>query len=129
MPAHHALLVDDDARNLSILERLLTMQGMQSLSIPDPRQLDLALPTLPAIHVVFLDLELPAFNGYEVLARLRQDARLDGVPIIACTVHISERETAHERGFDGFIGKPLDAERFPDQLARILRGEPVWEVI
>ncbi len=32
-----------------------------------------------------------------------------------------------DMGFDGFLGKPLDNARFPDQLARILRGEPVWE--
>jgi two-component system cell cycle response regulator DivK len=49
------------------------------------------------------------------------------VLFIAYTVHVSEISLAHKHGFDGFIGKPLDSERFPNQLARILSGEHVWE--
>jgi len=30
-------------------------------------------------------------------------------------------------GFDGFIGKPLDPDRFPEQISRLLSGQPVWE--
>ena len=35
---------------------------------------------------------------------------------------------AEECGFDGFLGKPLDPDRFPDQIRRVLKGEPVWEI-
>jgi two-component system cell cycle response regulator DivK len=34
---------------------------------------------------------------------------------------------AKNSGFDGFLGKPLDPDKFPDQIRRILNGEPVWE--
>jgi two-component system cell cycle response regulator DivK len=34
---------------------------------------------------------------------------------------------AKNSGFDGFLGKPLDPDRFPDQIRRILAGESVWE--
>jgi two-component system cell cycle response regulator DivK len=34
---------------------------------------------------------------------------------------------AREAGFDGFLGKPLDPDRFPEQIRRLLRGEQVWE--
>jgi two-component system cell cycle response regulator DivK len=30
-------------------------------------------------------------------------------------------------GFDGFIGKPLSRERFPDQVRRVLNGQEVWD--
>jgi two-component system cell cycle response regulator DivK len=33
---------------------------------------------------------------------------------------------AREAGFDGFIGKPIDPDAFPDQIRRILAGEGVW---
>jgi len=36
-------------------------------------------------------------------------------------------ERAHSAGFDGFIGKPLDPDRFPGQIRRILQGAAVWE--
>jgi two-component system cell cycle response regulator DivK len=34
---------------------------------------------------------------------------------------------AKSSGFDGFLGKPLDPDKFPDQIRRILNGEAVWE--
>jgi two-component system cell cycle response regulator DivK len=35
---------------------------------------------------------------------------------------------AREANFDGFIGKPLNPDHFPDQIRQILSGEPVWEL-
>jgi two-component system cell cycle response regulator DivK len=34
---------------------------------------------------------------------------------------------AQKAGFDGFLGKPLDPDRFPTQITRLLAGESVWE--
>jgi len=34
---------------------------------------------------------------------------------------------AQMAGFNGFIGKPLDPDRFPEQVMWILSGKPVWE--
>jgi two-component system cell cycle response regulator DivK len=36
-------------------------------------------------------------------------------------------ERVREAGFHGFIGKPLDHNRFPDQIRRILAGKSVWD--
>jgi len=35
---------------------------------------------------------------------------------------------ARDAGFDGFLGKPLDPDRFPEQIRRVLAGEAVWEM-
>jgi two-component system, cell cycle response regulator DivK len=72
---------------------------------------------------------MPGLNGYQVIEALKADARFASVPFVAYTVHISEIQAAHQRGFDGFLGKPLNADKFPDQLARILKGEQVWETM
>lgn len=49
------------------------------------------------------------------------------LPIIAVTAEASveQMKKAQDSGFDGFLGKPLDPDRFPDQIRRILSGEPV----
>lgn len=125
----NALIIDDDAMNLETLSLLLRKEGLTPLELANPRQIDAALTAAGQMAVVFLDLEFPNANGLELVSTLKADARLQGVPIVAYTVHTSEQNEAREAGFDGFIGKPLNVERFPDQLQRILAGEPVWEVM
>jgi two-component system cell cycle response regulator DivK len=125
---NYALIIDDNALNLDSLAVLLKREGFTAISLQSTRTLDSVLHDAPDIKVVFLDLELPNDNGFDILDTLRQDERVKGVPIVAYTVHTSVQNEARDAGFHSFIGKPLDVHRFPDQLNRILNGEPVWEV-
>ena len=81
---------------------------------------------LEKVDIVFLDLEMPKLDGYEVLVILKQHFG-NNVPIVACTVHTAEINTTRKLGFSSFVAKPLDTDRFPNQLSRILNGDPVWE--
>jgi two-component system cell cycle response regulator DivK len=121
----HALVIDDNAQNVKVLVQLLVKQGLRCTEVSDPRQLASMLPSLRNVDVVFLDLQMPGLDGYAVKDLLRE--QLGGTPIVAYTVHVSEINVVQQMGFDGFLGKPLDHTRFPDQLARILNGEAVWE--
>ena len=124
----HALIVDDNVKNMSVLSMLLSEQGVSATQVINPTQIDVALQGIDRIDVVFLDLEMPGISGYEVFELLKSRTHFQAVPVVAYTVHVSEINTVHQQGFDGFIGKPIDPDRFPDQLARILNGQPVWEV-
>lgn len=126
--ALHALILDDNAMNLTALEQLLKREGVAVTALANPRQLPDVLATGARFDVVFLDLEFPNASGMDLVAQMKADPALAGVPVIACTVHISELTEARDAGFDGFVGKPLNVSAFPDQLRRILAGEPVWEV-
>lgn len=123
----HALIIDDNLKNIDVLARLLGMEGVSCTTVPKTSQLDDVLKHVTSVDVVFLDLEMPGKNGYEILEKLKADPRFTSVPIVAYTVHVSELHNAHQGGFTSFIGKPLDSDRFPEQLARILSGEQVWE--
>jgi len=123
----HALVIDDNPKNVNILAMLLSEQQVTSTLVTQTNQLPKTLDTLGTVDVVFLDLEMPGMSGFDVLHQLKADSRFDGVPVVAYTVHVSEMNVANQQGFDGFLGKPLDSEKFPDQLARILNGEPVWD--
>ena len=127
MSGPHALIIDDNRNNLEVIAGLLTAQGINHTAIKDPTKVSGELQHLPNIDVVFCDLEMPKVNGYQLLATLRQQLG-KSTPIITYTVHLSEIDTARRMGFDGFLGKPLDAERFPEQVKRILNGRPVWEL-
>jgi len=125
MSQKHALVIDDNQQNLRVLAQLLSKQGVTCTEVSDPRKLTAVLPTLERVDVVFLDLEMPGLDGYKAKDLLR--SKLGSTPIVAYTVHVSEINVVRQLGFNGFLGKPLDHTRFPDQLARILRGEAVWE--
>jgi two-component system, cell cycle response regulator DivK len=122
----HALIIDDNANSMQVLGELLTVEGIQTDLLLNPVQLDMILTSLPKIDVVFLDLEMPEMNGYAVFERLRVHPDFQDTPIVAYSVHTNELSTARQMGFHSFLGKPLDADRFSDQLAQILRGERVW---
>jgi CheY-like chemotaxis protein len=122
-----ALIIDDNADNRSVLAELLSAQSIGSATLDSAAALDWALENAPP-DLIFLDLEMPGDNGYQVLERLKGDARTAHIPVVAYTVHVSEIGVARRLGFQGFLGKPLDADRFPHQLARLLSGEAVWEI-
>ncbi|HLY25644.1 MAG TPA: response regulator [Aggregatilineales bacterium] len=123
----HALLIDDNSTNLEILARMLAAQGITYTLVKDPTQAFDKIETLPRLDVIFCDLEMPKLTGFEMLPMLRE--RLGGsVPIIAYSVHLSEIDVTRKMGFDGFIGKPLDNDRFPEIISRILKGDAVWEL-
>src|SRR4051794_35028090 len=123
----HALIIDDNARNLEVLAALLNAQGLDVTSVKDPTRAITEIQKIEHLDIIFCDLEMPKMDGYGLLPQLRQQVG-PMVPIIGCSVHVSEIDTARRLGFSGFIGKPLDADSFPRQLERILNAKPVWDL-
>ena len=127
MSQPHALIIEDNSKNIQVLASMLTREGFTHTGILDPMLVEEHLNTINRVDIVFLDLEMAGCSGYDILRVLKEDARFQPVPVCAYTVHISEINAAFEAGFDSFLAKPLDSDRFPEQLERILRGEQVWE--
>lgn len=123
-----ALIIDDNTLNLESLAVLLKREGVIPITIHSPREIAATLAEMGSVDVIFLDIEFPNYNGFDTIHELLADPRLVDVPIVAYSVHISELSEARDAGFHSFLGKPLNVERFPDQLRRILSGVPVWEV-
>jgi len=77
-----------------------------------------------------MDIPLPYEDGYGALRKIRASTALKDTRVVAVTAEASLEQMTKARtaGFDGFLGKPLDMDRFPDQIRRILAGESVWEL-
>lgn len=126
MDSRHALIIDDDAYNVYVMQQFLDRENISYTAITETSMLEALLAQLPRVDIVLLDLEMPKRDGYEIIEMLRE--RLDArVPIVACTVHTAEINRTRKLGFSGFIAKPLDMDRFSEQIRRILNGEPIWE--
>ncbi|HEX3049734.1 MAG TPA: response regulator [Aggregatilineaceae bacterium] len=121
-----ALIIDNDASSIEVLQRLLVAQNVECTTILNPSQLEIIRENSHKADVIFLDLEMPHINGFEVFKVLHSEIG-STVPIVAYTVHTSEINMVRDLGFHSFLGKPLEAARFPDQLAQILSGKSVWE--
>jgi CheY-like chemotaxis protein len=127
MSSAHIVVVDDDFKSLQVLAGTLDMLGVTSTTIQDPTLLQASLETLENVDAIFVDLEMPDLNGYELLNMLKNDLQVS-VPVVAYSVHTSEINHARQLGFDGFIAKPLKLSQFSDRLNRILSGERVWDI-
>jgi CheY-like chemotaxis protein len=126
MSTKHALIIDDDAYNVYVMERFLDKENISYTTFTDSSKLDAILKQCETANIVLLDLEMPNKDGYELIAILKKSLS-PAIPIVACTVHTAEINRAKKLGFSSFIAKPLDMERFSEQISRILRGEAVWE--
>ena len=122
-----ALIVEDNKFNIEVLETLLEQEGLESITLENPRELENTVASIPNLRIVFLDLELPNYDGLEIHEEIQHWDELAGIPIVAYTVHTSEIDVVRKSGFHSFLGKPLRPELFSDQLARILDGVHVWE--
>lgn len=124
------LIVEDNVSNFVLMARMLGFLGLTCEWKTSGFEVVEYADTLPKIDLILMDIRLPYEDGYQALRKLRESETLKHIPVVAVTAYASEDQMNRARaaGFDGFIGKPLDADRFPEQVRRVLDGQPVWEV-
>ncbi len=124
------LVVEDNVSNFVLIARMLGYLGIHCEWKTSGYEVVEYADTLPRLDLILMDIRLPYEDGYGALKKIRASERLKAVPIVAVTAEASleQMEKARASGFDGFLGKPLDPDRFPDQIRHILNGEPVWEM-
>ncbi len=124
------LIVEDNLNNFILMARLLESLGIKRCEWKASgwKVLEFA-ETLGEIDLILMDIFLPDADGYQSLQALRSHPRFQDVPIIAVTADVSKANLARARaaGFNGFIGKPLNPDRFPKQVQILLQGGEVWE--
>ncbi len=125
------VVVEDNFQNFVLITRLLAYLGVEDCEWKASgwQVLEFA-ESLSKVDLILMDIFLPEADGYEALDTLRHHPRFEETLIVAVTADASVQnmQRAKEAGFDGFIGKPLDPDRFPNQIRRVLQGDAVWEV-
>ena len=104
-----ALVVDDDPINRMLLSKSLEQQGHRVMMAENGLEALAALQAQP-FDVVLLDVLMPEPDGYEVLARLKQDPRLRHVPVIMVSAleDIQCVVRCIEMGAEDYLPKPFD---------------------
>lgn len=114
------LVVDDDMRLRSLLERYLVEQGFVVRSAANSEQMDRLLER-ENFHLLVLDLMLPGEDGLSICRRLRQNN--NDVPIVMLTAKGDEvdRIIGLEIGADDYMPKPFNPRELLARIKAVLR--------
>jgi adenylate cyclase len=121
-PTAHILLVDDDPTNLLLLEELLACEGYTPISAASGTEaLEMIAQSIP--DLILLDVMMPEMDGFEVCRRLRDDSKLQTIPVIFLTA--LDDDQSRLRGLemmgDDYLTKPINSELLLTKIASILR--------
>jgi two-component system cell cycle response regulator DivK len=115
------LYVEDNKENRLLVRRVLEAEGCAVIEAESAAQaLELLESSVP--NLILMDINMPEIDGYTLTGRLRQNPKMQGVPIIAMTANVmrGDRERTMEAGCDGYIQKPIDVDLLGQQLRHFL---------
>jgi CheY-like chemotaxis protein len=81
------------------------------------------------IDLILLDIMLPGkISGYDIFDEIKLVPRLQDTPIVAVTASDPDIEVpkAKEKGFNGYVSKPIDRNQFPHDMLKVIEGGEVW---
>ena len=120
--APRVLVAEDDEISATILTHRLTKEGVDVAHYIDGREaFEAALERTP--DLVILDVKMPGMDGFEVLARLREEPAFERKPIILLTSMGSEADVVRgfQLGADDYILKPFSPVELSARVWRLLR--------
>lgn len=123
-------LIEDNLGNRAIMQTLLESQGAKTNFERWGIDTIAKLEAFHPVDIILLDLMLPrGVTGYDIFSEIRNHHQLKHVPIVAVSASDASSAIPKTRsmGFNGFISKPIDYDRFPEQIIAILKNQPVWD--
>ena len=107
-----AILVDDELPSLQNLEQKLIEFCPDIHIIASAQKPEDAIQLIEQMHpdVVFLDIEMPRMDGYELAAALQRSEEFSSIPVVMITSRSAEkhRDKAFESGVTKYLTKPYD---------------------
>jgi two-component system OmpR family response regulator len=115
------LICDDDPLLLELMEFRLQAKGYDVVKAVDGAE---ALSRVGGERpdIVVLDAMMPKSDGFEVLARIKNDPDLSAIPVVMLTARKGEKDivSALEKGADDYLVKPFIPEELLARLARLV---------
>jgi signal transduction histidine kinase len=124
------LVVDDDERNVRLLESILRASGYPVIKAYDGQEaLDLIASERP--DLVLLDVMMPRMSGLEVCQKVRGQYETRLLPVIMVTAlnALEEKVQALEMGADDFLSKPINKVELLAKLRSMLRVKSLHDEV
>ena len=105
--ATRILVVDDDHGLLLLLTKMLARTGV-STQTAETGSRALSMLEAEPFDLLILDLMLPDMDGYDILRRVREDARFNHMPVLILSAKTTPEaiKRGSELGADGYLTKP-----------------------
>lgn len=120
------LIVDDNLKNLDILQIMLGSKGYEVISAQNGQiALEKAGTNLP--DLVISDILMPVMDGYQLCQEWKKDSKLKKIPFVFNTATYSDErdeELALKLGADKFIRKPVEPDEFMEMIQNFIEK---WE--
>lgn len=116
------ILVCDDSQIMRALVRATLEDASYSVVEAEDGEQALRLARRVVPDVILLDVMMPGRSGLEVLAELRADAELGGVPVIMLTAlaQATDREASEQAGADRYLTKPFHIAELATAVEELL---------
>ncbi|MFA5090035.1 MAG: response regulator [Candidatus Omnitrophota bacterium] len=121
------LVVDDNEKNVELLEAILQAADFEVLKAYDGKQaIEMVGKERP--DLLLLDIMMPQLDGPQVCEILRKDSQNSGLPVIMVTAKDKESDIVQslERGADEYVVKPINKKellgKIEDMLAKASKG-------
>lgn len=113
------LIIEDNPQNRKLFRVIIEFLGHQCLAAHDG-EAGIALARREAPDLILMDIQMPKIDGIAALHLLRKDDALKDIPVVAVTSYAmkGDRERFLAEGFDDYIEKPINKERFTAMVAR-----------
>ena len=114
------LVVEDVELNRDLLTQLLE-DAYEVITAADGAA-GIALAEREHPDLILMDLSLPVIDGWEATRRIKANAALRSIPVIALTAHAmrGDAEKARECGCDDYLSKPLDEDLLFEKIKKLL---------
>ena len=116
------LIVEDDEKSLKLARDVLQFGGFRTIEAANAADgIAVAEARLPA--VILMDIQLPDTDGVAALRQIRERPATATIPVVALTAFAmrADRQRLLDAGFDGYLVKPINIKRFPDQVRQYCR--------
>lgn len=118
------LYIDDHAESRLLVRHILEAEGYEVIEAQDGSS-GIRVAEAESPDLILIDIMMPGLDGRETTTRLRSIPRLQAVPIVALTANMiaGDRERALAAGCNGYLQKPVDVDRLPEQIREFLQGK------
>jgi DNA-binding response OmpR family regulator len=117
------LIIENDSDIRNIVEFILSEQGFNTLSVPEPETLGEILQFRP--DLILIDEFINSKPGHRLCLRIKQEPMLAHLPVIVLSTANNIELIATECKANDYIRKPFDVEEMVDKVIRVICEQPL----